>query len=78
MPPLNKDTLYWFYIGGCVGFIIGAELAKRRARINHEQSREFERRGKETLDAFEEQRKKAEDEFAARIADKVVQGVKSL
>lgn len=78
MPPLNKDTVFWLYIGMCMGFIVGAESAKRRARINYEQSREAEKRGKEALDAFEVQRKEAEDQFIAKIADKVVQGVKSL
>lgn len=78
MPQFNKDTVFWLYIGICMGFIVGAETAKRRARINYEQTREFEQRGKESLEKFEEQRKQAEDEFAARIADKVVEGVKSL
>lgn len=78
MPQLNKDTVFYLYVGICMGFIVGAESAKRRARINYEHSRETEQRGKEALEAFEEQRKQAEDEFAARIADRVVEGVKSL
>lgn len=75
MPPFDRKILSYLWIGGCLGLILGSELAKREAAKRYSERQKFAEQGREKLDEWEQLRKTQEQEFIDRIADAVADKV---